>query len=257
VLPFALSIGVLSLVQAALVAAPRPAAAPPLLARLRNRSWALLPPLSIAVVVGAIALDSASAHFLTYLALLTVPPLAALALAAAVRGSRPPLALLVVPLFALAWAARGALGGQTAALALSALACVSLGWLLASLVPGYWLKLGIYAMAAIDAWLVGSNLLQEPNAILNAVSPGSLPRLQLASFGSAVMGFGDLFIAATLGAVLAGDRRLQLAGAALVATIALAFDLLFFAVDQLPATVPVALALAVLELRTRRRLSPG
>jgi hypothetical protein len=250
VLPFALSIGVLSLVQAALVAAPRPASAP-LLAGLRSRSWALVLPLSVVVVVAAIALDSASARFLTYLALVAVPPLAALALGALVRGARPSLALLVIPLFALAWAARGALGGQTAALALSALACVGLGWLLASLVPGRWLKLGIYAMAAVDAWLVGSNLLQEPNAILNAASPGGLPRLQLAAFGSAVMGFGDLFIAATLGAVLAGDRRLQLTGAALVAIIALSFDLLFFAVDQLPATVPVALALGVLELWPR------
>jgi hypothetical protein len=252
VLPFSLSIGALSLVQAALVAAPRAATAP-LLAGLRNRSWALVPPLSIAVVVAAIALDSASARFLTYLALFAVPPLAALALAAIVRGARLPLALLVVPLFALAWAARGALGGQTAALALSALACISLGWLLACVVPGRWLKLGIYAMAAIDAWLVGSNLLQEPNALLNAASPGGLPRLQLASFGSAVMGFGDLFIAATLGALLAADRRRQLTGAALVAIIALSFDLLFFAVDSLPATVPIALALAVLELLARSR----
>jgi hypothetical protein len=256
VLPFALSIGILSLVQAALVAAPRPATAP-LFASLRHRSWALVPPLSIAVVVAAVALDSASAHFFTYLALFAVPPLAALALAAVARGGRPPLALLVIPLFALAWAARGSLSGETAALALSALGCVSLGWLLACVVPGRWLKLGIYAMAAIDAWLVGSNLLQEPNAILNAASPGGLPRLQLAAFGSAVMGFGDFFIAATLGAVLAADRRLQLTGAALVAIIALGFDLLFFAVDQLPATVPVALTLAVLELWPRSEVSSG
>lgn len=251
-LPFALSIGALSLVQAALVAAPRPARAP-LLAGLRSRSWALVPPLSIAVVVAAITLNSASARFLTYLALVAVPPLAALALAAIVRAGRPPLALLTVPLFALAWAARGSLSGQTAALALSALACVSLGWLLACVVPGRWLKLGIYAMAAIDTWLVGSNLLQEPNAVLNAAAPGGLPRLQLAAFGSAVMGFGDLFIAAALGALLAADRRQQLTGAALTAVLALAFDLLFFAVDQLPATVPVALALATLELLERRQ----
>jgi hypothetical protein len=252
-LPFALSISVLSLVQAALVAAPRAASAP-LLARLQGRWWALVPPLSIAVVVAAIALDSASAHFLTYLALFAVPPLAALALAAIVRGARPTLALLTIPLVALAWAARGSLSGEAAALALSALACVSLGWLLACVVPSRWLKLGIYAMAAIDAWLVASNLLQEPNALLNAASPGGLPRLQLASFGSAVMGFGDLFLAATLGAVLASDRRLQLTGAALAAVLCLGFDLLFLLVDQLPATVPIALTLAVLEIAGRRQV---
>jgi hypothetical protein len=252
-LPFWLSIGALSLVQAALVAAPRPALTP-LLERFRSSLWALVPPLSIAVVVGAIALDSASARALTYLALFAVPPLAALALAAIVRGARPPWALLVIPLFALAWAARGALAGETAALALTALACVSLGWLLVCVVPGRWLKLGIYAMAAIDVWLIASDLLQEPNAVLSAVSPGGLPRLQSVSFGSAAMGFGDLFLAATLGALLARDRQLQLRGAALAAAIGIAFDLLFFAVDVLPATVPIALTLAVLEVSERRRL---
>lgn len=254
-LPFWLSIGGLSLVQAALVAAPKPASSR-FLERLRGRAWALIPPLSIVLVVGAIALDEASARFLTYLALVAVPPLAALALAVVVRGARPPLALLAVPLFALAWAARGSLGGETAALALSALGCVSLGWLLACVVPGRWLKLGIYAMAAIDAYLVGTSLLQEPNAILNAASPGNLPRLQFASFGSAVMGFGDLFLAATLGALLAGDRRRQLTGAALVAGLGIAFDLLFFAVDQLPATVPIALALAAVETLACLRVGP-
>jgi hypothetical protein len=255
-LPFWLSIGVLSLVQAALVAAPRPAFTP-LLTRLRSRSWALVLPLSIVVVVSAIALESASAHFLTYLALVAVPPLAALALAAIVRGGRPPLGLLVIPVFAIAWAARGSLSGETAALALSALACISLGWSLACVVPAGWLKLGIYAMAAIDAWLVGANLLQGPNAVLNAASPGSLPQLQFVSFGSAVMGFGDIFIAAVLGALLAADRRLQLTGAALAAALGLSFDLLFFAFDQLPATVPIALTLAVLELSKRSALKLG
>jgi hypothetical protein len=246
-LPFWLSIGALSLLQAALVAAPRPPSAR-VLAGLRSSSWALVLPLSIVVVVSAIAIDSAFADFLTYLALVAVPPLAALALAAVVRGGRPPLALLVVPLFAVAWASRGSLGGETAALALSALACASLGWLLACVVPARWLKLGIYAMAAIDAWLIGTELLQGPNAVLNAAAPGGLPQLQFVSFGSAVMGFGDIFIAAVLGALLAGDRRLQLAGAAIAAAAGLSFDFLFFALDSLPATVPIALTLAVLEI---------
>lgn len=252
-LPFWLSIGVLSLVQALLVALPR-APSTRLLARLRSRWWALVLPLSIVVVIGGIALESAGARFLTYLALVAVPPLAAAALAWLVRGGRPILALSIVPLFAIAWAAEGAVGGETAALALSALACVTLGWLVACVVPPRWLKLGIYAMAAIDAWLVGSNLLQEPNAVLNAAAPAAdLPRLQLASFGSAVMGFGDLFIAATLGALLASNRRLQLRGALLAAIICPAFDLLFFWVDQTPATVPIALTLAVLDLTRPRR----
>lgn len=251
-LPFWLSIGTLSFVQAALVAAPQVVAWAPL-ERLRSSWLALILPLSIVVVVAAIAAESAVADFLTYLALVAVPPLAAAALAWLIRGARPPLALLVLPLFALAWAAKGELGGQTAALALSALACISLGWLLARVVPERWLKLGIYAMAAIDAYLVGSDLLQEPNAVLNTAGPGAgLPRLQFVHFGSAVMGFGDIFIAAVLGALLARDRRLQLTGAAIAAVIGIGFDFLFFAVDELPATVPIALTLAVLELRRAR-----
>jgi len=248
--PFWLSIGVLSLCQAALVALPGPRPYPAL-ERLRSSWWALVLPLSIVVVVSAIALESASADFLTYLALVAVPPLAAIALAWLVHGARRPLAIFVIPLFTIAWAAEGSLAAETSALVLSALACVSLGWMIARAVPARWLKLGIYLMAVVDAYLVGSKLLQEPNAVLNAASPAAdLPRLQLANFGSAAMGFGDLFVAATLGALLAPDRRLQLSGAALAAVIALSFDLLFLAVDQLPATVPIALTLAVLELRS-------
>ena len=254
-LPFWLSIAVLSLVQAALVAAPR---APSLvvLARLQSRWWALVLPLSLVVVVSAVALESASARFLTYLALIAVPPLTAAALGWLLRAGRPTWAAGAIPLFAIAWAAEGSLSGETAALVLTALSCLTLGWLTASVVPPRWLKLGIYAMAAIDAWLVFSDLLQEPNAVLNAAAPlADLPRLQFASFGSALMGFGDLYIAAILGALLASDRRLQLQGAALAAVICPAWDLLFFFVDQTPATVPIALTLATLELLGRLRSS--
>lgn len=251
-LPFWLSIGCLSLLQALLVALPRPAELPAL-SRLRSGWWALWLPLPIAVVVGAIALDSASARFLTYLALVAVPPFAALALGFVVRGARPWFAVLAVPFFAIAWAADGTLGGNAAATALTALACISLGWLLACVVPPRWLKLGIFAMAAIDVYLVSGDLLQQPNAVLNAVAPAAnLPRLQLVHFGSAVMGFGDVFVAATLGALLARDRRLQLRGALIAAVVGCAFDLLFFAVNELPATVPIAVTLAILELWGRR-----
>jgi hypothetical protein len=109
-------------------------------------------------------------------------------------------------------------------------------------------------MAAIDTWLVASDLLQGPNAVLNTAAPAiGLPQLQFVAFGSALMGFGDIFVAAVLGAVLARDRALQLRGAALAGVVCLAFDLLFFAVDELPATVPIALTLAILELDGRSR----
>jgi hypothetical protein len=66
------------------------------------------------------------------------------------------------------------------------------------------------------------------------------------------MGYGDLFVAGLLGAVLATRRPLQLSGALLTLGFAAVFDLLFFVVSELPATVPVALALITLEVWERR-----
>lgn len=136
-IPFSLSIAMLSLVQGALVAVPRawgppdrPGVAPedppersrvapegpPGLARLRSRRWALIPPVSVIgfVLIARLA-EQASAEGLTYLALVAVPALAALALGWLtwdVPPARPARALLVVPLFALAWADRGGLPGR-------------------------------------------------------------------------------------------------------------------------------------------------
>jgi hypothetical protein len=256
---FAVSIAILGLVQAALVWLPRPWRLA-WLERFRSPWWALVPALSIVVVVAIVALEGESATALSWLALIAVPPFAALALGWLVRGARPEWAAAVLPLFALAWAAPEALIGEAAATALTALGCVGLGWLLVAVAPARWLRLGIYAMAILDAWLVGTNLLQGPNAILSAAAPAELPRLQAVHLGAARMGFGDLFVAATLGCLLARpalSARRQLRAAGLVAAFALSMDLLFFAVDTLPATVPVALALALDQWLERRRDESG
>jgi hypothetical protein len=254
---FAVSIASLSLVQAIVILLPRsvPLALP---RRLASRWWAIVPPASIVVVVSLVAAASASAEALTYVALVGVPPLAALALAVVVRSARPPLALAVVPLFGIAWALSGSLAGEAAGLVLSALACVTLGWVLAAVVPPRWLRLGVYAMAAVDAALVAADLLQGPNSVLVAATPtADLPRLQAVYLGSATMGFGDLFVAATVGALLAVRRREQVQAALLAAILGWAFDLLFFAVDLLPATVPIAIALALVHVRHRRGAEPA
>ncbi len=256
--PFWVSIACLSLVQGGLVLLPAPRPFP-VLERLRNRWWALIPAASVAAVVAGVAATAATAQALTYVALVGVPALAALAAGRAARGGRARLVPGVVALFLLAWAARRSLAGEAAALALSALSCVTLGGLLAGVAPARWLKVGIVAMAVVDAALVAADLLQAPNRVLGAAAPGAgLPQLQSVVFGSAAMGYGDLFIAAALGALYAGDRRGQLRAAGLTAAFALAFDLLFFAITELPATVPIALALIALELgggRARRRLA--
>jgi hypothetical protein len=249
---FGVSIVVLSLAQAATVmlAAPGRLAA---LARFRGGLWAALPAASIVGFVVAVRALSGVADGLTYLALAAVPPLAAIALGAFVRGARRWWAAGAVVLFALAWADRGGLAGEGAGLTLDALSCVTLGVLLAALAPRRLLELGIVAMALIDAVLVASDLLSAPNGVLNAAAPAaSLPALQRVVFGSAVMGYGDIFIAALLGALLAPFARQRRRATLLVAVFGLLLDLLFLVVGELPATVPAALALLVVAGVERR-----
>ncbi len=249
-LPFIPSDAGLLCVQAGVVLGPRPMALPPRLRRFHGRAWGLVPIASIVVVVFTIRYVSSTATGLTYLALVAVPILAAAALGGVMRGGRPWLAPLVIPLFLLAWLDKSSLIGQASATLLSALSCVTLGVVLGMVTPRAWLKAGIVLMAAADVWLVTTDLLQAPNATLVAAAPGGgLPQLQSALFGTVSMGYGDLFVAALLGAVLDDDRRRQRLGALLTLAIAGVFDLLFLVINELPATVPVALALIVLEVR--------
>jgi len=254
---FAVSICVLSLVQAGLVAAPA-AHEIPALARFRSGWWAAVPAASVVgFVFGARALGGL-ADGLTYLALLAVPPLAAAGLGWGVRRARPRLAAGAVVLFALAWGDRQGLPGEAAGVALEALSCVTLAVALVAVCPRLLVKLGIVAMACVDSWLVISDLLAAPNGALNAAAPvAHLPQLQRVLFGGAVMGYGDIFIAALLGALLASCARLAWRASAITALVALSMDLLFLLVNELPATVPVALTLLIVEagaLRRRRRV---
>jgi hypothetical protein len=255
-LPFIPSDAAMLVVQAGVVAAPRVGPGLEPLTRLRGRGWALVPLVSIVAVIFAIRYVSDTADGLTYLALVAVPPLAAVALSWGARWTNAPhprigglSAAIVAFLFVLAWRTPDSLAGEGAGVLLSALSCVTLGVLLSAVTPARWLKVGIVLMAAADVWLVATDLLQAPNATLSAAQPAAgLPRLQSEVFGSVSMGYGDLFIAGLLGAVLAGDWRRQRIGALMTLVIAALFDLLFLVINELPATVPVALALIVTEL---------
>jgi hypothetical protein len=245
---------VLSVAQAACLALPA-AGVPQRLSRFAGRGWALVLPLSIAAVVGAVALVPGSADALTWLALLLVPPGCALALGWAAHGARPWLAVFVVPLLAVAWALPDAASGELARTLLIAGSAVTLGRLLAGAAPLPLLKIGVVAMAVIDAYLVFSNQLQAPNATLVAAAPPlGLPQLQSASFGGAGLGYGDFFAAAVVGGILAAERAHQLLAAAATLVVTLCWDQLFAFYDVLPATVPPALVLVGAELiRTWRR----
>ncbi|MEA2354410.1 MAG: hypothetical protein QOD61_539 [Solirubrobacteraceae bacterium] len=256
-LAFWVSIAGLSLAQGGIVLLPAPAPYP-CLGRLRSRWWALVPAASVGGVVAGISAAGEAAQALTYTALVGVPVLAALALGRAARGAAPVRAVAVVPLFALAWAAPASLAGEAAGLVLAGLSCVALGGFLAAVAPPRWLAGGIIAMAVLDAVLVAGDLLQAPNRVLDAAAPAAgLPQLQRVVLGSAQMGYGDLFVAAALGALLASAPPLQRRAGLLAASFALAFDLLFLLVPELPATVPIAAALIAVELGVRRAADPA
>src|SRR3954454_16895214 len=223
------------------------------LARLKGPAWALFLPLSIAIVVAAIAAIPQVADGITWIALILVPIGAMLALGWALRGARPPFALLGAALFILAWTETGSLAGDATAAALTALSASTVGRLLAGLVPGVYLRLGIITMAIIDAYLVFSEKLQGPNATLNAAVPvQGAPQLQYLELHYASMGYGDIFVAGVLGGVLAAERARQLPAALLVLVLSIAWDLLFLHFNTLPATVPVAVATALLWLIPQR-----
>ena len=231
-----------------------PAAGVPLwLQRFRTGAWALVLPLNIAVVVFAIAVIPTTASVLTWVALLLVPPGAALALGWAARGARPGLAVLAAPLLALAWAIPHTRIGQAATTLLILGSAVTVGRLLAGAAPLLLLKAGVIAMAASDAYLVFSGQLEAPNAVLVAAAPGlGLPQLQSAAFGHAGLGYGDFFAAAVVGAILAAEARPQVAPAVAMLAVSLAWDQLFLVYDILPATIPPALVLLGDEAWRRR-----
>jgi hypothetical protein len=103
-------------------------------------------------------------------------------------------------------------------------------------------------MAIVDAILVFGNELQAPNAVLNAAVPApGAPQLQYLDLHYASLGYGDVFVAGVLGGVLAIECRPQVRAAALVFVCSALWDLLFFHFDTIPATVPVAVALVLLE----------
>lgn len=250
-LDFPVSSVCLCAAQAGTVALPRTA---PTRVRVKKASWGLVPLASIVLAVMAIRRDAGAAAMLTYLSLAAVPPLAALALAGGVRWSRRGLAVLVVPLFAVAWLERNNLAGQGAAVILSILACVTLAVVLTQLAPLRWLKIGILLTAACDVAMIGAHYLQPAQELLNFATPGfDLPAFQRVLLSGVVMGFGDFFVAALLGAVLAAEGcRYQDRAALITFAMAVVFDLLFIAMPVLPATVPVAIALLLVERRASR-----
>lgn len=233
-----------SVTQAALVARGGVRGAPQLLRALRHPLFAAVPLLALVGVVVWLRASPDGAVALAKLALLGVP---VLALIAGLRSGRLALALVVVMLVVTLLDGH-ALAGQIAALGLIAASCTVLGTLLVEVTPPRWLGAGIAATAAVDLVLVASGFLAPATLALDSAGvTESLPQLQRVELGPLTMGYADLFLPALVGALLATQARTRRWVALLTLCFALAAGSLFLVTERLPATVPVALALLVVE----------
>ncbi|HEX5146842.1 MAG TPA: hypothetical protein VFV85_07445 [Conexibacter sp.] len=233
-----------SVTQAALVARGGVRCVPPALRALRHPIFAALPLLALVGTVFWLRASPDAAGAIAELALLVVP---LLALVAAARTS--PLALALVGGMVVVTLRDGhSLAGQVAALGLIAASCTVLGALLVEVTPPRWLGAGIAATAAVDLVLVASGLLTPASIALNSAGvTESLPQLQRVELGPLTMGYADLFLPALVGALLATRVRTRHWVSLLTLCFALAAGLVFLVADRLPATVPVALALLIVE----------
>jgi hypothetical protein len=248
---------VLDVAQSLCVALPA-AGIPAFLLRLGGRGWALVAPVSLVLTIAAIGAFSASADVLTWIALVLVPLGCALALGWAAHGARPWLALAAVPLLAAALAAPDGPLGRVARLLLIVGSCVTAGRLLAGGAPLRFLKVGVVAMAAIDAVFIFGDLFGEQNAAYNAAVPAAgLPQLQIAEIGDTATGYGDFFVAGLVGAMLAAERRPQAVAAVATLAVAQVYNQLLLVVDSISETMPPALVLLAVEAWHRRTYPPA
>ena len=244
---------VLDVAQALCVALPA-AGLPAFLRRFTGRGWALVAPLSLVLTIAAIGAASASADVLTWIALLLVPPGCALAFGWAAHGARPWLALAAVPLLGVALAAPDDPAGQVARLALIVGSCITVGRLLAGAAPLLYLKVGVVAMATIDAVFIFGHVFPEQNAAFDAAVPAAgLPQLHVADIGQVSTDYGDFFVAGLVGAILAAERRPQALAAVATFATAQACNQLLLVTRSIPETLPPALVLIAFELVARRR----
>jgi hypothetical protein len=229
------SYGLLVAVQAALVLVPgRPR-------RLASsRALGLVIPAAAMAIGVALASSTGGADFLTALAAVATPILAAGAGWA--RGWRHAWlpALAVPPLYALAWLRPDSLDGEAAGLVLICGACLAVTGVVAALAPRTWLVVGLVLLVMLDVVLVWGDQSVEPamNTLLHTAPPSlgrPLPSLQQAVLGDATMGWLDFAAPALLGLLVVRPLR----AAAATAAAGWAWGLLLIATSPIAATPPV------------------
>jgi hypothetical protein len=239
--PFTSGFVALCAVQAVTVLGPRPS---PRL--IRHPLLGLIPLIGIGGVALLIAEQPSTAQKATDLAAIATP-IAALAGIVAFRGRARWLGLLAPVLYLVAWKGDGR-PVQIATDALIAGAAVTLAWLTGMVAPRIGLIIGIFAASAVDVYqvLVTEQVKEASQALAAAQPTADLPRLQELVWGSATMGWGDAYLAALLGVVVATSvLRIRLIAAGAVFVLGVASGFLFHVLDIIPATVPVAGALLV------------
>lgn len=240
----------LATIEGALVALPSPVALERL-ARLRSPAWALVGPASLLFgTFGVLALPSLASG-LAILAVIATPLLAAIAVASVVHGRRRSLLLLPVALAVVALACTG-IAREFAATLLTALGCLTLGAALVRLTPIRPLQLGLLTMALVDVVLLALGVGQPAADLLRDALNGSQPAFHRGELGPATIDYPDLVLAAILGGIVSG-RAIQPRAAVLVAVLASAYSGLLVVADVVPATVPLVLAMGVVEFWPRWR----
>jgi hypothetical protein len=233
------------------------AAAPARQARGRGRSlvWLAVPAALLGAGVAIINFVPGGPHALALLATFGTPLLAATG--GLFRGSAhwwvwPPVA---AALWLTAWLT-GGLVRDGAGVALIALACLAAASAVAMVAPAWSVRVGLVALAALDVVLVwGTSGVQQATNTLETVplphaAGMSLPSLQQATFGSALMGWLDILAPALLGVVVTGRRKL--AAAAITGVAAGLWGLLLLTTSEVAATVPVLAGLALASAHARR-----
>jgi hypothetical protein len=230
-----------------------------MLSRFTGRGWSLVAPLAVVGTAVAVTAASASADVLTWVALLLVPPGCAIALGWAIHGARPWMAWLAIPLLAVALVAPDDPLGRGARLAMIVLSCATVGRLLAGAAPLTLLKVGVVAMATIDAVFIFGDFFGDQNAQFNAAVPaGDLPRLQVADIGDVSTDYGDYFVAGLVGGILAAERAPQVVAALATFAATELFNQLLLVVHSTPGTVPPAVVMLLVGLvRQQRNARPG
>jgi hypothetical protein len=108
----------------------------------------------------------------------------------------------------------------------------------------------------VDIWQVLTvQVAPVSQALAAAAPPKGLPGLQQLELLGASMGWGDVYLAAIVGAIVAVSTRATVAATVATAVAGLLLGLLFGTLDLLPATVPPTVGLLVAGAVEHRRVA--